>query len=53
MVGPTDLDLRLTVDVTLVPSMLGPSPDWLVGVSGLEVCQANCTWLDRKEVKVR
>jgi len=33
-----------------VVSMLGPSPDWLVGVSGLEVCQANCTWLDRKEV---
>ena len=30
--------------------MIGPSPDWLVGVSGLELCEANCTWVGRKEV---
>lgn len=35
--------------VSLV-SMIGPSPDWLVGVSGLELCEANCTWVGRKEV---
>ena len=31
-------------------SMLGPSPDWIVGVSGLELCQKNCTWLESKEL---
>jgi len=31
-------------------SMLGPSPDWIVGVSALEMCMANCTWLDKKEI---
>jgi len=33
-----------------VVSMLGPSPDWIVGASALEMCLANCTWLDRKEL---
>ena len=28
--------------------MLGPSPDWIVGASALEMCLANCTWLDNK-----
>jgi hypothetical protein len=28
--------------------MLGPSPDWIVGVSGLELCLTNCSWLDTK-----
>ncbi|KAI5744925.1 hypothetical protein M8J76_006685 [Diaphorina citri] len=27
-------------------SMLGPSPDWLVGVSGLNLCLPNCTWIE-------
>lgn len=31
-----------------VVSMLGPSPDWIVGASALEMCLANCTWLDHK-----
>lgn len=35
--------------VSLV-SMLGPSPDWIVGVSALEMCQANCTWMDKKDI---
>ena len=30
--------------------MLGPSPDWIVGVSALEMCLSNCTWLDHKEL---
>ncbi|XP_060800707.1 spondin-1 [Amyelois transitella] len=25
-------------------SKLAPSPDWFVGVSALELCNANCTW---------
>lgn len=25
-------------------SKLAPSPDWMVGVSGLELCQNDCTW---------
>ncbi|KAL0839460.1 hypothetical protein ABMA28_016170 [Loxostege sticticalis] len=25
-------------------SKLWPSPDWIVGVSALELCNANCTW---------
>ena len=30
--------------------MLGPSPDWIVGISSLELCLANCTWLEKKEI---
>ncbi|XP_069963854.1 spondin-1-like isoform X3 [Bactrocera oleae] len=31
-------------------SKIDPSPDWIVGVSGLELCMSNCTWLERKTV---
>ncbi|ODM98856.1 Spondin-1 [Orchesella cincta] len=31
--------------VSLV-SMIGPSPDWIVGVSSHNLCLSNCTWLD-------
>ncbi len=27
-------------------TMLGPSPDWFSGVSKLNLCQTNCTWID-------
>ncbi len=27
-------------------TMIGPSPDWLSGVSRLNLCLPNCTWLD-------
>jgi hypothetical protein len=30
--------------------MLGPSPDWIVGVSGLELCRSNCSWVESKEL---
>lgn len=33
-------------------SMIDPSPDWFVGVSGLELCQQNCTWADYKIVEL-
>lgn len=29
-----------------VITMLGPSPDWCVGISRVNVCQKNCTWSD-------
>ncbi|KAL3267359.1 hypothetical protein HHI36_011490 [Cryptolaemus montrouzieri] len=25
-------------------SMLGPTPDWVVGINGLNLCLKNCTW---------
>ena len=28
--------------------MLGPSPDWIVGVSALELCMKNCSWVSEK-----
>ncbi|XP_053599633.1 spondin-1 [Plodia interpunctella] len=28
-------------------SMFGPSPDWVVGVSGLQLCRADCSWQRR------
>lgn len=31
-------------------SMFGPSPDWVVGVSGLNLCQADCTWMDSIDI---
>lgn len=27
-----------------IASMFGPSPDWVVGVSKLNLCQKDCTW---------
>ncbi|KAL0268413.1 UNVERIFIED_CONTAM: hypothetical protein PYX00_010368 [Menopon gallinae] len=29
-------------------SMIVPSPDWIVGVSGLELCLRNCSWVEFK-----
>lgn len=29
-------------------SMIDPSPDWFLGVSSLELCLANCTWVESK-----
>ncbi|CAG9857851.1 unnamed protein product [Phyllotreta striolata] len=31
-----------------IVSMIEPSPDWIVGVSGLELCLRNCTWIESK-----
>lgn len=27
-------------------SMLGPSPDWVVGVNSLNLCLKNCSWIE-------
>ncbi|KAF2905119.1 hypothetical protein ILUMI_01056 [Ignelater luminosus] len=31
-------------------SMLGPTPDWVVGVSGLNLCLKNCTWIENLSI---
>jgi hypothetical protein len=28
----------------------GPTPDWIVGVSGLNLCSRDCTWTEQKVV---
>nr|XP_050869660.1 spondin-1 isoform X3 [Vespula vulgaris] len=33
-------------------SMIDPSPDWIVGVSGLELCLTNCSWIEHKELNL-
>lgn len=33
-------------------SKLAPSPDWIVGVSGLELCQADCSWAAQRIVNL-
>ncbi|XP_035717561.1 spondin-1-like isoform X3 [Vespa mandarinia] len=33
-------------------SMIDPSPDWIVGVSGLELCLENCSWIEYKELNL-
>ncbi|XP_042863867.1 spondin-1-like isoform X1 [Penaeus japonicus] len=33
-------------------SMLGPSPDWIVGVSALELCLRNGSWLNEKTLNL-
>lgn len=37
--------------VSLV-SQIDPSPDWIVGVSGLELCQRDCTWVEQKTMNL-
>ncbi|XP_046327753.1 spondin-1-like isoform X1 [Haliotis rufescens] len=31
-------------------TMIGPSPDWCLGISALDMCQKNCTWADTQEI---
>lgn len=31
-------------------SMFGPSPDWVVGVSGLDLCRKDCSWVESQTV---
>ncbi|CAK1544782.1 unnamed protein product [Leptosia nina] len=31
-------------------SMFGPSPDWVVGVNGLELCNKDCSWVESKVI---
>lgn len=31
---------------------IDPSPDWIVGVSGLELCLSNRSWIEHKELNL-
>ena len=33
-----------------VTSLAGPSPDWILGVSGLDLCLKNCSWMEEKVI---
>lgn len=35
--------------VSLV-SMFGPSPDWVVGINGLNLCRKDCTWEESLDI---
>lgn len=35
-----------------VAAKIVPSPDWIVGVPGLELCFENCTWLEEKVINL-
>ncbi len=30
--------------------MIEPSPDWFLGVSGLELCTENCGWVENRTI---
>lgn len=30
--------------------MIDPSPDWFLGVSGLELCLENCSWAESRTI---
>ena len=50
MTGKTFAVFRVDSDHHLVSlvSMIYPSPDWFVGVSGLELCLSNGSWAEQK-----
>ncbi|XP_063223488.1 spondin-1 [Bacillus rossius redtenbacheri] len=35
-----------------VVSKIAPSPDWYVGLSGLELCLPNCSWVEKLSVEL-
>ncbi|XP_050528675.1 spondin-1 isoform X2 [Daktulosphaira vitifoliae] len=35
-----------------VVSFMYPSPDWFVGISGLELCLPNCNWITNKTINL-
>lgn len=37
--------------VSLV-SAIDPSPDWIVGIAGLELCLVNCSWIETKKLNL-
>ncbi|GBP54114.1 Spondin-1, partial [Eumeta japonica] len=50
----TNTSSAFTVDrrrhVLSLASMFGPSPDWVVGVSGLDLCKKDCSWVESKVI---
>ena len=43
-----DSGLHISTFLTLV--VAGPSPDWILGVSGLNLCLKNCSWMEEKVI---
>lgn len=35
-----------------IVSRIDPSPDWIVGVSSLELCLKNCSWVESKSLNL-
>lgn len=52
--GKTFAVFRVDSDHHLVSfvSMISPSPDWFVGISALELCQSDCSWLENKIIEL-
>lgn len=40
--------LSLYFTITIALHVIDPSPDWIVGVSALELCNENCSWVESK-----
>ncbi len=48
----TTFEIRPPWNLVTVTSMLAPSPDWFVGVSGLNLLDENNSWRERHEVEL-
>ena len=47
------VQVKHTVKLCLCLShFIDPSPDWFVGVSGLNLCLPNCSWSENKVVNL-
>ncbi|XP_037953789.1 spondin-1 [Teleopsis dalmanni] len=54
IVGTTIANVRMDAKhhlISLVTKII-PSPDWILGISGLELCLINCTWVERKTLNL-
>ena len=49
-VQTTTFEIRPPWNLVTVTSMMAPSPDWFVGVSGLDLLDANGDWINSLEV---
>lgn len=52
--GKTFAVFRVDKDHHLISvvSFMYPSPDWFVGISGLELCLPNCNWITNKTINL-
>ncbi|XP_071791189.1 spondin-1-like [Asterias amurensis] len=46
------LSTNRTHNLVSMLSMIGPSPDWCVGVSRVNLCTEDCDWLQYKEINL-
>ncbi|MCY4674956.1 MAG: cellulase family glycosylhydrolase [Bacteroidetes bacterium] len=51
-VRKTTFEVRPPWNFVTVTSMLAPSPDWFVGVSGLDLLDGDMNWIDTLEVEL-